>query len=192
MSTRFTVVLGISLGLGLLNAPAVSAQLTVQQEVQGVTRCQDTIDRQARTFLSTVQRAVEGCAQVKLSPVLRAENGLISPERFDAENNQATQICNRLIAVVATAAPRFIDGLVAACGPVESIVMAPDPPPAGDPLGLVAEWGASTVEEVAGFICGESIAEGFFLATGKIPRGTEILLADPDIVFPPLDPRCTF
>jgi hypothetical protein len=173
-----------------LTAPAAPA-LTLQQ-VQAVLRCQDTLDREGRTLVGKAQSGIEGCAEDKLAPVLQDENGLITPEKFATDNDRATLACNRLLTGIATATTKFINTVLQACGPVEAIVLAPDPPPVGDPLGLVSVWGATTIEELAGLVCGESLFAGFLLADGKIPRGLEILAGDPDVSPADLDPRCIF
>jgi hypothetical protein len=192
MWMRPSVATGMLFGLLLANAPAAFAQLTTQQ-VQGISRCQDSIARETRTFARKAEEAFEGCSIAKLNPVLKAENGLITPERFGTDDTRATATCNRLFSGLATASTRYINAIVRACGPVEALVMAPDPPPAGDPLGLVDTWGLSTISEVAGALCGEAL----FLAAevtsfSTVPRGADIASSDPGIPFPNIDPRCDF
>ena len=87
---------------------------------------------------------------------------------------------------------RMINNVIRSCGPVEALILAPDPPPVGDPLLLVETWGAATVEELAGLVCGESLLTAAFAALGKIPRGAEIIEVDPDISPADIDPRCDF
>ena len=114
----------------------------------------------------------------------------IDNDSFDSDNDRATTTCNRLLTGVATQTTRMINAVIRACGAVEALVMAPAPPPHGDPLGLVDWWGVSTIQEVAGLVCGESIAAGFLAAEGKLPRALEIIFTDPDISPADLDPRC--
>ncbi len=87
------------------------------------------------------------------------------------------------------ASTRSIDQVVNACTPVEALILAPDPPPVGDPLGMVAFWGAPPVAELAGLMCGHTVGFAGFLTLGHAPRGLELVADDPDIVAD-LDPRC--
>jgi hypothetical protein len=191
MSIRVLGVLAMSLGLVAFVAPPASAQLTLAQ-VTAITRCQDALNREGRALVAKAQSGLEGCAAAKLTPELKDDNGLITPERFDIDNDRATTTCNRLLTGVSTQTTRMINNVIRACGPVEALILAPDPPPDGDPLLLVEVWGATTVEELAGLVCGESLAEAAFMAVGKIPRGLDILSTDPDVNPSDVDPRCVF
>ena len=191
MSIRMLGVLAVSIGLVAAIAPSASAQLTLPQ-VTAITRCQDALNREGRSLVAKAQSALEGCASAKLTPVLKDDNGLITPERFDIDNDRATTTCNRLLSGVSTQTTRMINNVIRSCGPVEALILAPDPPPVGDPLLLVETWGAATVEELAGLVCGESLFTAAFAALGKIPRGAEIIEVDPDISPADIDPRCDF
>ena len=192
MSMRILGALAVVCGLAAATAPAASAQLTLPQ-VTAVKRCQDALNLHGRLLVAKAQSAIEGCASAKLLPVLKDDNGLITPERFITDNNTATNTCNRLLNTVATQTTTMINAVVRACGPVEALVLAPDPPPDGDPLGLVDIWGATTVVELAGLVCGEALTEVFFIAEGKIPRGLAIAITDPDISpSKDIDLRCDF
>jgi len=115
------------------------------------------------------------------------------PARFTSDNNRATTTCNTRLNGIATQTTTMINAVIRACGPVEALILAPDPPPVGDPLGLVSVWGAASVEELAGLVCGEALTEALFMAEGKIPRGLDISIADPDISpTKDIDARCDF
>lgn len=89
MSIRMLGVLAVSIGLVAAIAPSASAQLTLPQ-VTAITRCQDALNREGRSLVAKAQSALEGCASAKLTPVLKDDNGLITPERFDIDNDRAT------------------------------------------------------------------------------------------------------
>ena len=192
MSKRILGALAVLFGLAAATAPDASAQLTMSQ-VTAVQRCQDALDLQGRLLVSKAQTALEGCSSAKLAPVLKDDNGLITPARFTTDNNRATATCNRLLDGIATQTTTMINAVIRSCGPVEALILAPDPPPVGDPLGLVDIWGATTVVELAGLVCGEALTEVFFIAEGKIPRGLAIAITDPDISpSKDIDLRCDF
>jgi hypothetical protein len=185
MSTRPSAVLGLCLGLVLANAPAAFAQPSLQQ-VQAVTRCQDTINREGRALVRREMETVEACGVAKLTPLLKLENGLITAERFDTDDARANLTCTRLFTGVAAASKRFVDAVIRACGPVESLIMDD----VSDPLGLVFAWGPITVEELAGSLCTINVIDADFLAEINAPRGTELAFTDPNILIADLDPRC--
>ena len=187
MSMRILGALAVFCGLAAAAAPDASAQLTMSQ-VTAVQRCQDALNLQGRLLVSKAQSGLEGCSSAKLAPVLKDDNGVITPARFTSDNNRATATCNRLLDGIATQTTTMINAVVRSCGPVEALILAPE-----DPLGLVDIWGATTVVELAGLVCGEALTEVFFLAEGKIPRGLEIAITDPDISpSKDIDLRCDF
>jgi len=192
MSMRILGALAVFCGLMAATAPDASAELTMTQ-VTAVQRCQDALDLQGRLLVAKAQSGFEGCFSAKLAPVLKDDNGLITPARFTSDNNRATTTCNTRLNGIATQTTTMINAVIRACGPVEALILAPDPPPVGDPLGLVSVWGAASVEELAGLVCGEALTEALFMAEGKIPRGLDISIADPDISpTKDIDARCDF
>jgi hypothetical protein len=193
MSIRSLAVLAAAVGLVVSIAPHASAQLTLPQ-VTAISRCQDTIARETRMFARKSEEAFEGCAIAKLKPVLKDDNGLITPQMFDTEDTRATQTCNRLFSGLGMASTRYVNAIIRSCGPVESLIMAPDPPPVGDPLGLVDAWAGccvTNVAELAGALCGETLfIAAEITAFSTVPRGSEIASSDPGVLFPDIDPRC--
>jgi hypothetical protein len=184
-----SVLLAAAFALVVASAHPAGAQLPAAQ-VQGVTKCQQTIAKESRALAKKEQEAMDACGSAKLTAVVRHENGVTTPAKFDTENAKATTKCEGLFAGVAAATTKFVDKVLAACNPVAAAILDPDPAPDGDPLGLVELWGATTIEELAGALCIDALTGADFLAEGRAPRAFTLVLDDPDIAFPDIDIRC--
>lgn len=172
-------------------ASPASAALTAE-EVAGVVDCQEAIKKEGQKFASGKLKTLEQCLEGFIEPWLLFENGLIDSDTFDALLDEQFDKCFKGFEKITKASTKFVDKVVAACEPVEALVLAPGVPPDGDPLGFLALADFVGVDaptsavELAGLLCGGKEILVDLLAALELPRPLF------ELGFPPilLDERC--
>jgi hypothetical protein len=195
-----------------LRAPSV--QLTARQ-IQGVLECQETIKREGAEFTRSNEENLNQCLDELLELQLPFENGQINQAQYNRQLSEIRSDCAQDFKQVGLASTKLVNGIVDACGPVQSLIL---PNSGYDPL----QFGALTrsldivlisdATGLAGRICGakdlfvevsEAVQEprlvglleildngtGQFATSGPPSRLLGLTSTIPNI---PLDPRCTF
>jgi hypothetical protein len=183
-------------------------------QVLGVLECQKTIKREALKFGAFKEWELDECLDATLEAQLGFENGLSNTSAYDSQLGGIRQDCTRRFKEIGAASTRLVDGIVAACTPVQSIIL---PASGYDPL----EFGALANElaisggnavTLAGEICGDKELLVDSAETTQVPRMVQLLnildagtgqfaVTGPQVPFLdlpttlpniPLDSRCTF
>jgi hypothetical protein len=183
-------------------------------QVFGVLECQRTIKHEARDFGAFKEWELDRCLDATLGAQLGFENGLTNTSAYDSQLIGIRQDCTRRFQEVGAASTRLVNRIVAACTPVQSIII---PASGYDPLefgALANELNISggTAVTLAGEICGAKELLVDSAETIQVPRMVQLLnildagtgqfaVTGPQVPFLdlpttlpniPLDTRCTF
>lgn len=215
-SSRFRWLSGTAL-LGVLTAsggcaffpPVPPAVPLTQTQITQVENCQKGVTAAGRAFVNTKLLKLEACVQEVLRWRLRFENGLIDQAEYDAKLEATRNKCRTHYEAITKASTTFVDDVIAKCQDAEDAVLG-EYDALRFVLGGESLFGPpTTLEELAGGLCGAKEAGVDALLSVQMPRALEVLSylgpefviledgvpTDPDTIttgFPnvPLDPRC--
>ena len=205
---------GLLLGLGTMTAigcavdpPPPPDPPFSQEEVKGLLACQTEIKKQGREFLNTKVKNLEECADDMLEIQLSLESQLITEDEFNAQLPAVRTKCQKKFAKVTSASTKLVDKIIAACEPVEDVLLGSDDPLLFQGLlGVVSSSGEfCSVEQIAGWVCTMKELAADFAVSVEVPRLHSLLetlgpdFLDDEIGSPggpiflpniPLDDRC--
>ncbi len=137
-------------------AAATATSLTANQ-IPAVLNCQATIEWEGAQFARFKEDNLNQCLDQVLELQLPFENGQLDATHYNARLSQTRRECAQQFQAIGAASTNLVNNIVAACGPVESLIL---PSSGYDPL----EFGALTRSEgftlvadatgLAGSICG--------------------------------------
>lgn len=171
-------------------------------QVQQLLKCQHTIKQEGAEFTELKMRKLEKCADNVLELQLKLENQLITQAEFDAALVKVRKECVEGFEQITKTSTKLVDGIIAACGPIETVLLGEDDPLLFQGLADIVGPGAFTsVEELAGFICAIKEVTVDFSVSIQVPRlhhlltilGPEFVQDTGDVEFLPvipLDERC--
>ncbi len=153
-----------------LKAP--SAPLTARQ-IQGVLKCQETIKREGAEFVRFKEEKLNECLDEVLELQLPFENGQIDSAHYNSELTGIRRDCGSRFEQIGAASTNLVNGIVDACGPVQSLIL---PNSGYDPL----QFGALTrsmrivlvadATGLAGRLCGAKELLVDALVAIQVPR----------------------
>jgi hypothetical protein len=167
----------------------VAAQLT-SEEAEALTKCQDAVAKSGQKFLNAKLKLIEQCGTERVEASLQCAAGnLACPDLLDA----AEATCAKNFEKVAPASTKFVDAVLKACEPVETLIFD-----GSDPLayqGLIAFIssivGANIVvtnlTELAGALCVGKELLVDAAAVLEVPAGFQNPF---ELIGIPLDERC--
>jgi hypothetical protein len=198
-----------------LAAPAPAGMALPADQVHAVDSCQQMIMYWGEQFTSLKEKYLDSCLYEVLDTQVRFETGQIQSTQYNQELSKERRDCSQWFKQIGQGSTSLVNGIVKACGPVESLIL---PNSGYDPL----QFGALTRAEniflvadatgLAGRICG---AKEIFVDASvaiQVPRmvgllnildnGTgqfatsgppsSLLGLNPTIPNIPLDTRCIF
>ena len=137
-------------------AAATSRNLSPAQTA-GVLECETAIQFQGTAFTTLSEAALNQCFDATLSIQIASENNQISSTQYNQELSAVRGGCAQQFRAIGGASTRLVNGIVAACSPVQNEIL---PTEGYDPLqfGALAESQglnlAGNVTGLAGRICG--------------------------------------
>lgn len=150
-----------------LPTPVPPTQPLTDKETAAVLGCQKAIVKASASFTNTATSQLAGCARGAVA--LRIDEDRKS-EEFPNRRAALAKSCNAAFARVGKASTKMFDAMVAACEPVEELVITDAT--RGDPLAFrsfalyYAEWTSGevvidSVDDVASIICSAQVASVF-------------------------------
>lgn len=161
---------------GCVFFPPVPPVPLTQAQVTQVENCQKAVTAAGRKFVSTKLNKLEGCVQEVLKWRLRFENGLIDQAEYDAKLEATRTKCRNAYEQITDASTKFVDSVIAKCeaaaGPVLGAYDA-----LRFQLGAEEVNGSplTSIEELAGQLCGAKEAIVDVALTAQMPRALELL-----------------
>jgi hypothetical protein len=127
------------------------------RQIQGVLNCQQTIKWKGAEFTSFKEINLDECLDEVLEVQLPYENGQIDADHYNRQLSEIRGDCESRFKQIGAASTRLVNGIVEACGPVQSLIL---PESGYDPLqfgGLTRSLGMVLIDDataLAGRICG--------------------------------------
>ncbi|HYC57098.1 MAG TPA: hypothetical protein VEL28_19360 [Candidatus Binatia bacterium] len=162
--------------------------------------CQQALHKAQAAFAKVKVKSLHKCLQGVLSPTVAFENAVMTQAKYDAAIDAARARCTKGYDKIAAASTRMVDAILAACAPVEQLLVGVYD---GLRMQALAEGSVDSLVEIAGFVCTGTEAALDAQIVLATPRMVELL----DILGPgflqassvlgeggypavPLDPRC--
>jgi hypothetical protein len=182
------VILGIAAaavsGCTELPSPAPATRPITDKQAQTVLACQRAITTSAAKFASIAMKKFGSCGQRAIALRVAEDRHLNSTtiDEFVARRAAVVASCNSTFAKVGKASTQFIDAIVAACQPVEDLILTDAT--RGDPLSFGAfasymymssngEIVLDTTLEIAGMVCNTEMNRIIELMGYQIPRTSD-------------------
>jgi hypothetical protein len=194
---------------------AVLATALRADQAHAVVGCEQTIMFWGEQFVGLKEKDLDKCLNEALDTQIRFETGQIQSTQYNQELSKERHDCSQWFKEIGQASTSLINGIVGACGPVQSLIL---PNSGYDPL----QFGALTRSEnivlvadatgLAGRICGAKELFVDALVALQVPRmvgllnildngtgqfaisgpSSSLLGLNPTIPNIQLDTRCTF
>jgi len=194
---------------------ATPAPMLTERQLQGVLGCQEAIRDEGAEFTGFKAKHLNECLDETLELQLSFENGQTDSAHYNRELSEIRSDCTQQFEQIGRASTTLVNGIVGACGPVQSLILpysGYDPLQFGALTRLLGTPLVSDATALAGGICGakdlfvdisEAVQEprfvglleildngnGQFAISGPPSRLLGLTSTIPNI---PLDPRCTF
>ena len=167
-----------------LPSPTPATRPITDKQAQAVLACQRAITGNAVKFSSTAKRKLASCGHRAIALRVAEDRHLNSTTiaEFQARRTALVESCNGTFEKVGQASTKLIDAIVAACQPVEDLILTDAT--RGDPLSFRAfadyEYELSngdvvidTVLEIAGLICSTETNHTIEVLGYQIPRTSD-------------------
>ena len=159
-----------------LPTPVPPTQPLTDKETEAVLGCQKAIARASASFTNTATTQLAGCARRAVALRVNEERKL---EEFPDKRAALAKSCNAAFARVGKASTKMFDTMVAACTPVEPLVLTDAT--RGDPLAFRSlalyyddvtsgDVVIDSVDDVASRICSAQVASVFQSVGNQVVR----------------------
>jgi hypothetical protein len=191
--TMRMVAVGLVIGAAalVLSSGDVAAQPPITtQQAKDLSKCQDAVAKGGQKFLTTKLKLVEKCGTERVEAQLKCAAG---DSKCLSLLDKAEELCFKKFEDVLPASTKFIDDVLKACEPVESLIFGPDDPLLYQALiALISDIVGepvvvTTVAELAGALCVGKELLVDVAAFLEVPAGLDPF----ELLFIPLDDRCT-
>lgn len=167
---------GVLAGCYQLQTPVPPTQPLTDKETAEVLGCQKAIARASASFMNTATSQLAGCARGAVALRIDEER---KSEELPKKRETLAKSCNAAFGRVGKASTKMFDAMMAACGPVEDLVLTDAT--RGDPLAFrsfALYWDDVTsgevvidsVDDVASRICSAQVASVFQAVGNQVVR----------------------
>lgn len=171
---------GVLGGCYQLPTPVPPTQPLTDKETEAVLGCQKAIARASVSFTSKATAQLADCARRAVA--LRVDEERKS-EEFPTRRAALAKSCNAAYVRVGKASTKMFDAMVAACAPVENLVLTDAT--RGDPLAfrsLSLYYGEmdvviDSVDDVASLVCSAQVASVFQAVGNQVVRISDVAAA---------------
>jgi len=174
-----------TVGCATLPAPPAAQVPLDAAEDRALLACQGTMTRASTKLVGTALRKLDRCAGRAIALRLEEDRRLNSQTiaEFVARRALVLERCNADFARIGAASTRMVDAVVAACAPVEDLLLLDDS--RGDPLSFrtlsdvlgalgYANLQFAGVPELAGLLCGADLAAAREALALHLPRVSDV------------------